>query len=250
MVRFRLVFLKLVILGGFVFDSPAQAETNGTVLTPVSERFAKTDVAEVPSLQRHVLPLLGRLGCNGRACHGSFQGQGGFRLSLFGYDFKADHEALLGGEKPRVNVKDPAASLILRKPTLTIDHEGGERYKKGGWEHHLLAQWIEGGAPPVSEKAAELLKIELEPQEILFSAPGEKRQLKVVSFWSDGTQEDVTCLTRFRTNDESIAQISEAGVVTSVAKGDTHVVAFYDNGTMSAAVGLPLSDLLGPRYPS
>ena len=41
---------------------------------------------------------MGRLGCNGRACHGSFQGQGGFRLSLFGYDFKADHEALLGGK--------------------------------------------------------------------------------------------------------------------------------------------------------
>ena len=38
-------------------------------------------------------PLFGRLGCNGRACHGSFQGQGGFRLSLFGYDFKADHES-------------------------------------------------------------------------------------------------------------------------------------------------------------
>jgi hypothetical protein len=32
-------------------------------------------------------PLLGRLGCNGRACHGSFQGQGGFQLSLFGYDY-------------------------------------------------------------------------------------------------------------------------------------------------------------------
>jgi hypothetical protein len=43
---------------------------------PVDRRFAAaTD--ETPSF-RHVLPLLGRLGCNGRACHGSFQGQGAF----------------------------------------------------------------------------------------------------------------------------------------------------------------------------
>ena len=57
----------------------------------------RSSTAEVPNFQRHVLPLMGRLGCNGRACHGSFQGQGGFRLSLFGYDFKSDHNALSPG---------------------------------------------------------------------------------------------------------------------------------------------------------
>ena len=42
---------------------------------------------ESPNFRRHVVALLGRLGCNGRSCHGSFQGQGGFRLSMFGFDF-------------------------------------------------------------------------------------------------------------------------------------------------------------------
>ena len=65
------------------------------MIRPAQERFGGDEVTEVPDFQRHVLPLMGRLGCNGRACHGSFQGQGGFRLSLFGYDFKVDHEALL-----------------------------------------------------------------------------------------------------------------------------------------------------------
>ena len=59
------------------------------VLAPVDQRFSQEDIQETPDFQRHVVPLFGRLGCNGRACHGSFQGQGGFRLSLFGYDFKA-----------------------------------------------------------------------------------------------------------------------------------------------------------------
>ena len=71
----------------------------GDILPQVSLRFKSPSVKEVPDFQRHVLPLLGRLGCNGRACHGSFQGQGGFRLSLFGYDFAADHAALTGGER-------------------------------------------------------------------------------------------------------------------------------------------------------
>ena len=80
-------------------------------LLPVSQRFAPDDVSEEPSFQRHVSPLFGRLGCNGRACHGSFQGRGGFRLSLFGYDFKADHEALIKGDHPRVNLDGPLESL-------------------------------------------------------------------------------------------------------------------------------------------
>jgi hypothetical protein len=94
----------------------AWAETSD-VIPPVTERFAQDDVQEVPSFQRHVSPLFGRLGCNGRSCHGSFQGRGDFRLSLFGYDFKADHEELLKGNPKRANADQPLESLILVKPT-------------------------------------------------------------------------------------------------------------------------------------
>ena len=90
----------------------------GDVSPPISQRFAAADVDEAPDFQKHLIPLMGRLGCNGRACHGSFQGRGGFRLSLFGYDFKADHEALLDG---RVDVEDPHYSLFIEKPTSLDD---------------------------------------------------------------------------------------------------------------------------------
>src|SRR5262245_23861197 len=98
-----------------IFASAVLASVTGQaadVMRTAEQRFSSPDVQEVPSLQRHVLPLMGRLGCNGRACHGSFQGQGGFRLSLFGYDFKTDHEALTTGEHPRVDLKNPIESLI------------------------------------------------------------------------------------------------------------------------------------------
>src|SRR4026208_836463 len=98
----------LFLLLSFTVATPLFA---GEVLPPASGRFREGGGDEVPSLQRHVLPLMGRLGCNGRACHGSFQGQGGFRLSLFGYDFKADHDAL----SKRIKLDDIEASMILRK---------------------------------------------------------------------------------------------------------------------------------------
>src|SRR6476660_5254378 len=91
--------------------APTLAFGAENISAPASQRFATADGNELPSFQRHIIPLFGRLGCNGRACHGSFQGQGGFRLSLFGYDFKADHDALLGGKEPRIDVKNPDKSL-------------------------------------------------------------------------------------------------------------------------------------------
>ena len=46
------------------------------VLPRIDQRFAKAQGDETPDFQKHVMPLFGRLGCNGRACHGSFQGRG------------------------------------------------------------------------------------------------------------------------------------------------------------------------------
>ena len=86
----------------------------------------------VPSYDRHVAALFSRLGCNGGACHGAVRGQNGFRLSLFGADPAADRDRLLrefGGR--RLNLTDPAASLLLRKATGEAEHGGGVRLKAG-----------------------------------------------------------------------------------------------------------------------
>src|SRR5436189_4355968 len=135
--RYRLYLLICLVL--VASASPLFA---ADVLPPASQRFTAAEGEEDPSLRRHVLPLLGRLGCNGRACHGSFQGQGGFRLSLFGYDFKADHEALTKGDKPRTNLEKIDESLILFKPTHEDEHEGGQRMAVGSWQYNVMRRWI------------------------------------------------------------------------------------------------------------
>jgi hypothetical protein len=221
----------------------------GEAIRPATERFEPADVSEVPDFRRHLLPLLGRLGCNGRTCHGSFQGQGGFRLSLFGYDFQADHAALTGGDEPRTSVKNPAESLILHKPTHEDEHGGGARFKPGGWEHHLIQRWIEAGAIGVKQEDTVTVQLEIEPSEVLFDSAGQRTALRVLAHWSDGSVEDVTPLCRYQTNDESIAEVDASGVVASKERGDTHVVVFYDSAVAVVPVLRPVSDQVGERYP-
>lgn len=225
--------------------SPAAAE----VIPPISARYAGEQVDEVPDFQRHVVPLFGRLGCNGRSCHGSFQGRGGFRLSLFGYDFQADHEALVGGDAPRVNKEQPLESLLIAKPISEENHEGGKRYATGSWQYHVFRRWIEAGAKFDKESIHKLVTLEVTPSEIQFRSSGETVQLRAIAVWQDGTREDVTPLCRFQTNNEQVARIDELGLVTATDKGDTHVVAFYDKAVIPVPVIRPMTDLIGDKYP-
>jgi hypothetical protein len=185
---------------------------------------------------------MGRLGCNGRACHGSFQGRGGLQLSLFGYDFKADHEALLDDASGRVDVDDIDESLMLAKPTDADMHEGGKRYETGSWQHHVLRRWIESGAKFDSENVQSLVRLEVTPSEIQFAGDGEQVELTAIAHWQDGTVEDVTELCRFSSNDDAIAEIDKAGAVKSGEGGDTHVVVYYDNAVIPIPVLRPIGD--------
>ncbi|MGB1930887.1 MAG: DUF1549 domain-containing protein, partial [Mariniblastus sp.] len=198
----------------------------------VDVRFKNSGHDELPDFQKHVAPLLGRLGCNGRACHGSFQGQGGFQLSLFGYDFQSDHKALLEDGTDRVNLKNPTDSLILTKPTDEDEHEGGLRYDKDSWQYNLLQSWIAGGGTN-ADSIHKLDRLVIEPSELIFKSPSTKFELKAIAHWKDGTVEDVTPLCRFHSNNDSIAKITESGEVsTNSISGDTHVVVSYDNAVV------------------
>ena len=217
------------------------------VLRPASERFATPDTDEVPDFRRQVIPVIGKLGCNSRACHGSFQGQGGFQLSLFGYDFKMDHDGLID----RVDLEDPATSYTLQKATLDEPHRGGKRTEKGSWEYNVLLKWIAGGAKNIDiETSPTFERLEVTPSELRFAKDGEKVQLKVVAVWSDGSREDVTCMCRFQSNDDQIADVSKTGEVVNQQAGDTHIVAFYDNGVQPIPVIRPVTDTVGDKYPN
>ena len=202
----------------------------------MSIRFADKDTQEVPDFQKHVMPLLGRMGCNGRACHGSFQGRGGFQLSLFGYDFSTDHEALLADNTGRVDTDDIDESLILAKPIDADYHEGGKRMDLDSWQYRALRKWIAEGASFEKQDLQELQALKVEPAEMQFTKGKQTVQLKAIAYWADGTAEDVTDLCRFSSNNDAVAEIDEDGLVTSGEAGDTHVVVYYDNAVTPVPV--------------
>src|SRR5213078_1925720 len=95
--------------------------TEGTQKATVPVKVVKTQEPFLPSFRNHIIPLMTKIGCNSGACHGALAGKGGFKLSLRGYDPSTDHFVLtrqaLGRRVDRV---EPAQSLFLLKPTMTI----------------------------------------------------------------------------------------------------------------------------------
>ncbi|MEK6235526.1 MAG: hypothetical protein N2C14_12530, partial [Planctomycetales bacterium] len=148
----RILIASLLFTGGVLAASTSADETRLVEKAP--RRWAEDGSGGAPDFVRHVVPLFSKMGCNMRACHGSFQGQNGFRLSLFGFEPDRDREQLLEideeseGNGPRINLDDPDQSLFLMKPISSEDdHGGGKRMEKNGWRYRLLHQWISAGAP-------------------------------------------------------------------------------------------------------
>jgi len=210
---------------------------------PVNVRYSPDNAAvsqqEVPDFQKHISPLFGRLGCNGRACHGSFQGQGGFRLSLFGYDLQEDYKSLASGDQPRIDRETPESSLVLMKPMMLCRHKGGRLISEGTWEHELLLRWLEAGAKPAVNPPLKLEKLEVQPPSIRFSNKEDRVPLKVLAHWKGGAVEDVTPLCRFTSRDTSVARVDKDGLVSIADPGDTHIVVAYDSGVAPVHVLLP-----------
>jgi hypothetical protein len=99
-----------------------------TLFLPVAVRGKPAE--EPVAFMREIVPTLTKAGCNQGACHGGLHGKGGFRLSLLGYDPAFDYSQIVqSAEGRRVVLSDPERSILLLKPTLTMEHGGGERIR-------------------------------------------------------------------------------------------------------------------------
>ncbi len=183
--------------------------------------------AETPMFGREVVPVLYKLGCSSGACHGSFSGKGGFRLSLFAADPVADFREARGGFARRINPVSPDDSLLLLKPTGRIAHGGGIKLSKDSDEYKLIRRWIEAGAPfdPLAE--GKVLSVRVEPPTFTAEIGASPTALRAIARMQDGTEKDVTRLARFDAYDPTIAEVDADGKVTAKRGGDTYILAHY-----------------------
>src|SRR4029077_15020544 len=111
-----------------------------------------------------VLPILYKAGCNAGTCHASQHGKGGFILSVMGFDPPADRNAIVRDRmQRRVNLLNPADSLILKKPTMSVPHGGGRRLEVDSTDYNILSSWIARGAPESKADARKVVKLIIAP---------------------------------------------------------------------------------------
>ncbi|MCI0460047.1 MAG: DUF1553 domain-containing protein [Gemmataceae bacterium] len=192
------------------------------------------------SFNNEVIPVLTRLGCNSGACHGALAGKGGMKLSLRGYAPRDDHFVLtrqaLGR---RVNPVEPAQSLMLRKPTLTMPHGGGLKLEVGTPEYRLIADWIASGAPGPRAEDARVQRLEVFPPEAVLR-PKDDLQVIVRAWYSDGTAQDVTRWARFSSSEDLVATVDEEGKVKVAGHGEAVVNVQFANLVSACRISSPL----------
>jgi hypothetical protein len=194
------------------------------------------------SFRNHVQPALAKAGCSSGACHGAAAGQGGFRLSLRGYDDEGDWKSITRSALGRrLVLADPARSLLLLKPTGAVPHKGGTRFEVGSLEYKILSEWIAAGAPPPIADDARITKLEVTPAHASLK-PGDSQQLAVKATFSDGSMQDVTRWAKFTDANASVTTVDESGNVKVAGFGEGAITAWFLSRIAIATVTAPYTN--------
>jgi Protein of unknown function (DUF1553)/Protein of unknown function (DUF1549) len=196
--------------------------------TMIQVRVEPAHANQQLSFVNDVLPVLSKAGCNAGSCHAKAEGQNGFKLSVFAYDPKSDYRQIVKADRGRrVFPACPEESLILKKPTLAIEHEGGQRFETGSPSWLTLKRWIEQGMPYARSNEANLAQVKVYPAERRYKK-GAKQKLIVEARYSDGSVRDVTGLADFSSADKEMSKVDENGRITvGQTSGEGVVVARF-----------------------
>lgn len=135
----------------------------------------------------------------------------------------------------RVDLTNPADSLLTKKATRTMPHGGGRRFETGSDFDTLLIDWMKSGAAGPAESDAKLLRIDAFPKAALLK-PKDTLRLVVRATYSDGRVEDVSRWTKFGSSEELVANVSEDGLVSVSGHGEAAINVLF--GSRVATVGI------------
>ena len=189
---------------------------------------APVAAAEPVSFTNDVMAVLSRSGCNAGACHGNLNGKGGFRLSLRGENPALDLTTLtrdmLGR---RTDPASPAESLLLKKATGQVPHEGGVRFSVLSTEYAILSQWITAGCRPDPESMPRAVRLVVTPTHQILVDPADRVKLSAIAHYSDGSTRDVAGLVTYETTSVGVARVTSTGEVLREQTGELVVLVRY-----------------------
>jgi hypothetical protein len=174
-------------------------------------------------------------------------GQNGFRLSLRGYAPEMDYQSLtkeLSGR--RINFAVPEESLLLLKPTGAVPHDGGNRLIAGSRAYNTLLSWIEHRAPGPDPAESDCDRVALTPGDRTLE-PGQTVQLLALAHYPDGHTRDVTWLSQFFSNDDTVITVTRDGVVKSIRPGATSVRAHFQGKVGVVTFTTPYPNHVAPE---
>jgi Protein of unknown function (DUF1549)/Protein of unknown function (DUF1553) len=184
--------------------------------------------AEAPSFRNDVMAVLSRSGCNQGACHGNLNGKGGFKLSLRGEDPNFDLSVLtrdfLGR---RLSPIRPEESLLLRKATGFIAHEGGPRFGAQSIEYRIMRDWIAAGCPADAANQRVISRIEVTPSRQILVYPENRFRIAVKGFYSDGTSRDLSRLAVYEPSTAGNVSVAPDGEASMDRPGELVVIVRY-----------------------
>jgi hypothetical protein len=195
------------------------------------------------SFRNEILPILTKAGCNAGGCHGKAEGQNGFKLSIFGFDPVADHQALVQEARGRrVTVATPERSLFFLKGSARVPHGGGRKIEPGSYRDRRLLRWIAEGArldAAGDEQDGRIVGIEVEPaQQILL--PGESQQLQVTAVDAAGRRRCVTAEAEYESSAKAIAEVDPLGLIqVSDIAGEAAILVRYLGHVAVSRITLP-----------
>lgn len=204
-------------------------DEKGLPVSPAVATAPESKEAAAPlSFARDILPILSKAGCNMGSCHAKASGQAGFKLSVFAYDPLSDYRAIVKDDHGRrVFPALPEESLILKKPTVEIAHEGGQRIEPGSPWFQAITTWIKQGMPYTLKDESPLASIDVTPA-AKTCAKNSSHPQKVTAKYKDGSTRDVTALADYVSNEKGVATVDEKGVLkTGAYSGETAIVVRY-----------------------
>ena len=206
---------------------------NLNVNVPVEVVESKT--TKPISFKSDVMPVFMKTNCNTGSCHGAARGKDGFRLSLFGFDPDGDYHRItreIAGR--RINLALPSESLLMEKSVGKVPHTGGKRMDVGSEHYNTVLEWLENGAVNDPGPVPTVVSVELYPKNGVLDGKDTTQRVTVRAKYSDGTDRDVTSLAYFSSNNDNSATISQDGVITAQARGESFIMARFDTHTVGS----------------